>query len=324
MKTLVIAELQADRLRGTTLSAVRFAQEVAGQTGSSWSAVVLGASGAPGVGAAAERLACFGPERVFTVTGEALAQYLAGPYAAAVASLTRGHDFQAVAATSTTTGRDLMPRLAARLGAGMVTGVCAWEVTDGSMVYKRKVVSGAVLARVRVTSPIHVLSIDATAFGDPSPGERAEVVAFDPGDLGGPYGARFVELQAQRSARPDLAEADVVVSFGRGVKDQANIPNVEKLADVLGAAVGGTRAVVDAGWMPNDLQVGQTGKQVAPKLYFALGLSGSVQHVAGIRGARKIVAINKDPEAPIFQVADIGLVADMQVAVPEMTALLRG
>jgi len=319
--TLVIAEMQSGRLRGTTLAAVRFAQEVTGKIGGQWSAVVIGQQN---IADAAERLASFGPVRVFTVTGEAFEHCLAGPYTTVVTKIVEEHGFQMIATASTTMGRDIIPRIAARLGAGTVTGVSAWEAANGTIAYKRKVLSGGVLATVSVSSPRHALTIDATEFGDPTPGDKGEVVAFDPGDLGEPYRARFVELQSQQSARPDLTEAETVVGFGRGVKDPANIANVEKLADTLGAALGGTRAVVDSGWMSNDLQVGQTGKQVAPKLYFALGLSGSIQHVAGIRGAKKIVAINKDAEAPIFQVADIGLVADMQVAVPEILEALGG
>lgn len=319
MNTLVVAETQSGRLRGTTLSTARFAQEVSENTQGQWSAVVVGQQD---IADAAQHMASFGPAKVYTVTGDAFEHCLAGLYATVVAKLVEQHGFQTVAATSTTTGRDFMPRLATRLGAGMVTGVCGWEARDGTIVYHRKVFSGGVLATVNVSSTRHVVTIDATEFGDPTPGESAEIVAFDPGDLGEPYRARFVELRAEQRDRPDLAEADVVVSFGRGVKDPENIPNVEKFADVLGAALGGTRAVVDSGWMPNDLQVGQTGKQVAPKLYFALGLSGSIQHVAGIRGAKKIVAINKDSEAPIFQVADIGLVANMQTAIPEMLELM--
>ncbi|MCK4658071.1 MAG: electron transfer flavoprotein subunit alpha/FixB family protein [Phycisphaerae bacterium] len=319
MNTLVLAEMQSGRLRGTTLSAVRFAQEIAEQTGGQWSAVVIGGQGVADV---AERLGSFGPAKVYTVVGDAFEHCLAGPYSVVLAKLVEEHGFEVIATASTTTGRDVMPRLAARLGAGMVTGVCAWESRDGSILYKRKVFSGGVVASVTVSSPIHVLTIDATEFSDPMTGEQADVVAFEPGGLGAAYRARFAELQSHDSARPDLTEADTVIGFGRGVKDPANISNVEKLADILGAALGGTRAVVDSGWMPNDLQVGQTGKQIAPKLYFALGLSGSIQHIAGIRGAKKIVAINKDPEAAIFEVADIGLVADMQVAVPEIVELL--
>jgi electron transfer flavoprotein alpha subunit len=270
----------------------------------------------------ARRLASFGPARVFTITGAAFEHAMAGPRAAAVAQVVQQHGFDVIAAASTTTGRDFMPRLSAKLGAGMVTGVSAWEMSDGTIRYTSKVLSGSVLSTVTVSTPVHVLTIDATAFGDPSSGEGGEIVAFDPGDLGEPYRVRFVELRSQQSSRPDLTEAEVVVGFGRGVKDPNNIDNIEKLADTLGAALGATRAVVDAGWMPNDLQVGQTGKQIAPKLYFALGLSGSVQHIAGIRGAKRIVAINKDPEAPIFQVADIGLVADMQVVVPEIVEMI--
>jgi electron transfer flavoprotein alpha subunit len=319
LNTLVLGEMQAGRLRGTTLAAVRFAQDVTRATGGRWSAAVIGQEN---VAQAADRLAAFGPERVYTVTGAAYAHYLAGPYAAVMARLVEQQDFQAVAGAATTTGRDLLPRLAARLRAGMVSGVCAWEARDGGLRYQRKVFSGGVLASVSLSSPRQVLSIDATAFGDPAAGTPGPVVAFDPGDLGPAYRGRFVELRSQPSARPDLTEAATVIGFGRGIKDPANIGSVERLADALGAALGGTRAVVDAGWMPNDLQIGQTGKQIAPKLYFALGLSGSIQHVAGIRGAKKIVAINKDPEAPIFQVADIGLVADMQPAVREILAML--
>jgi len=319
VNSLLIAEIQFGKLRGATLSAVRFVQEITGQLGGSWSAVVIGQEG---VGQAAERIAGFGPQRVYTVIGAAYKHYLAGPFAAAAAKLASQLECRLITAASTTTGRDLMPRLAGRMGAGMATAISGWESRDGGLNYKRKVLTGSVVSLVRITSPLHVVSVDATEFADPTPGAKGEIVPFDPGDLGPPYRGRFIELRHQESARPELTEADVVVSFGRGVKDQANIPNVEKFADALGAAVGCTRAVVDAGWLPNEFQVGQTGKHVAPKLYFALGLSGSIQHVAGIRGAKKIVAINKDPEAPIFQVADIGLVADMQQAVPEMIQLL--
>ena len=321
MNTLVVAENQSGRLRGTSLATVRLAQELAQSTGGSWSAVMLVAENAD---EAVERVASSGPAKVYTITGEAFTNHLAGPCAAALSKLVEQEGFDAVATASSTTGRDVMPRLAARLTAGMVTGVCGWENRDGKIVFRRKVFSGGVVELIKVDSARRVMTVDATEFGDPEPGAKAEVVAFDPGDLGDTYRARFIELQAEQRDRPDLAEAEVVVSFGRGVKDPANILNVEKLADALGAALGGTRAVVDSGWMANDLQVGQTGKQVAPTLYFALGLSGSIQHVAGIRGSKKIVAINKDPEAPIFQVADIGLVADMQVAVPQILEFLGG
>jgi electron transfer flavoprotein alpha subunit len=179
--------------------------------------------------------------------------------------------------------------------------------------------AGAVIADVKLSTPVKCFSVRTTEFPAAEAGAAAEVKAFAPAAVTSP--TTFVELKEVKSARPGLTEAKIIVSGGRGTK--GDFKEVEALADELGAAVGASRAVCDAGWQPNDLQVGQTGKVVAPQLYVAAGISGAIQHLAGMKGSKTIVAINKDPEAPIFQVADYGLVADLFKALPELRAALK-
>ncbi len=175
--------------------------------------------------------------------------------------------------------------------------------------------AGNAIATVEVTTPVKVITVRATEFSTAQKGGSGQVQALA---ISAPAArTKFVEYAEVKSARPELTEASVVVSGGRGTK--GDFKPIEALADALGAAVGASRAVVDAGWQPNDLQVGQTGKVVAPKLYIAAGISGAIQHLAGMKGSKTIVAVNKDPEAPIFQVADYGLVADLFKALPELT-----
>jgi len=210
-----------------------------------------------------------------------------------------------------------MPRLAARLGAPMASEVIAFG-DDGTMV--RPMYAGNVLATVELSGPIKVITVRATAFEvaphSPSPAPVRKVAAAI--DLAA-LKMQFISFEETKSERPQLTEARIVVSGGRGLKSGENFKTVlEPLVDVLGAAMGASRAAVDAGFVPNDLQVGQTGKVVAPELYLAVGISGAIQHLAGMKDSKVIVAINKDEEAPIFSVADYGLVADLFKAVPEM------
>jgi electron transfer flavoprotein alpha subunit len=227
-----------------------------------------------------------------------------------------------VLATATAVGKDALPRVAARLGAGMASDVLAFLGDGPNVTFRRPMWAGAVLAEVAISTPVKVLTVRGTEFGVPEKAATAAPVAAFPVQIdAGAIKTKFVEFKQVKSARPELTEAKIIVSGGRGTK--GDFKPVEALADSLGAAVGASRAACDAGWVPNDWQVGQTGKTVAPQLYIAAGISGAIQHLAGMKNSKVIVAINKDAEAPIFQVADYGLVGDLFKVLPELQAALK-
>ena len=228
-------------------------------------------------------------------------------------------DYSHVMAAATTTGKNLLPRIAAMLDVAQISDIIAVETTD---VFIRPMYAGNIIATMQSHDAIKIISVRTTAFEPASNhGGHAEIIPLEPtGDTGL---SAFVREELTRSERPELTEAKIVVSGGRGLGSAENFKLIEKLADKLGAAVGASRAAVDAGFMPNDYQVGQTGKVVAPQLYIAVGISGAIQHLAGMKDSKVIVAINKDEEAPIFQVADYGLVADLFKAVPEFISALE-
>jgi electron transfer flavoprotein alpha subunit len=227
-----------------------------------------------------------------------------------------------VGAASTAEARDILPRAAARLEAAMASDVMGFGGDGPAVTYRRPMWAGNVVAEVELATPVQVFTVRTTEFPAVALDQPPGPVDLEPPEpLPDPRTAHLGFDEA-RSARPALTEARVVVSGGRGTK--GNFRPVEELADALGGAVGASRAAVDAGWVPNDWQVGQTGKVVAPELYVAAGISGAVQHLAGMKGARVIVAVNKDPEAPIFQVADYGLVADLFEALPALAARVKG
>jgi electron transfer flavoprotein alpha subunit len=313
---LIVAEQSGGMLRKATLHAVAAGRDLVGRTGGKLQAALLGEN----VGAAAQALASHGVS-VLVADAPHLAHPVASVHAAVVAALVEQTSAGYVGAASTAYARDLLPRVAARLGAGMATDVLAF-VGDGPAVsFRRPMWAGNVVAEVEVTTPVKAFTVRATEFeaarqgGSPGTVLRAEVPAE------AARGVRHLGFQEVKSARPALTEARVVVSGGRGTKGDFHA--VEALADALGAAVGASRAAVDAGWVPNDWQVGQTGKVVAPDLYVAAGISGAIQHLAGMKGARVVVAVNKDPEAPIFQIADYGLVGDLFQVLPALAALAR-
>ncbi len=307
---LVVAEHNNGTLTKATLCAITAADKAGGDV----HGIVLG----QGTAAVAEAMAKY-VGTVHHAEHEGLAHQLAQPYAKVIADCAASISATHVWAGATAAGKDLMPRVAARLDAGMASDI--QEVVDDKT-FKRPMWAGNVIGTIEVTSAKKVITVRPTEFEPKAEGAGGSVSAFaaDPGESK----MSFVGFDAVQSDRPQLGDADVVVSGGRGVKGPEGFKDViEPLADALGAAIGASRAVCDAGWVPNDWQVGQTGKVVAPDLYIAVGISGAIQHVAGMKGSKTIVAINKDEEAPIFQVADYGLVADLFKVCPELTGKIK-
>lgn len=312
MAPLVIAEHDNASLKAATLCAIT----AAGCVGNEVHVLIAGHECAPVTNAVA-RVA--GVTRVLV----AEAPHYAEPTAENLAVLAhrQAAGYGHVLAPATTFGKNLLPRIAAMLDVAQISDVVAIESAD---TFVRPIYAGNVLATVRSLDPVKVVTVRPTAF-EPSGegGGTAAIESIPPGpDLAR---ARVVRRELSQSTRPELGAARVVVSGGRGLASAENYRRLlEPLADRLGAALGASRAAVDAGFVPNDHQVGQTGKIVAPELYIAVGISGAIQHLAGMKDSKVIVAINKDPEAPIFQVADYGLVSDLFQAVPELTALVGG
>jgi len=316
---LVIAETYDGQLRNATYSSVSFARQIVELEGGSYSVVVLGSSAAEH----ASSLAAYGGSQVYTISHTSLDHYVADTWSDAVSGLARSMGASHVVMSSSTQGKDLMPRVASQLDAGMAADIIAVHADGGATHYKRPMWAGNIIATVAVDTPVHVVTVRTTDFDEAAAvGSNSEVQPYD-WSPAGTSRTRFVAFNASGGERPDLGEAQIVVSGGRGLKDKENFWSVvTPLADSLGAAIGATRAAVDSGFAPNDLQVGQTGRVVAPDLYFAIAISGAIQHLAGMKNSKCIVAINKDPDAPIFQVADYGLVADAFKAVPELVEKL--
>jgi electron transfer flavoprotein alpha subunit len=314
MSILVIAEMRQGELRSATLPVVSAAKALSAVNGQPFDILVMG-TGAQG---ATDALKGLGGANVYYSEAAAVADYTAEAYAAATQAVIGDKGHTVVMTPATTTGKDMMPRLAGLLDAGMVSDVIGF---DGDC-YLRPMYAGNAIAKVAVSSDVAILTVRETAFDAAEGGAGDAAVSEASFDVTGD-GAAFIEFKLTDSSRPDLAEADVVVSVGRGVKDADGVAVGEQLADLLGAALGASRAVVDEGFLPNDLQVGQTGKIVAPDLYIACGISGAIQHVAGMKDSKTIVAINKDEEAPIFEVADYGLVADYAKVVPELIEKIK-
>ncbi|MCB9640079.1 MAG: electron transfer flavoprotein subunit alpha/FixB family protein [Myxococcales bacterium] len=313
---LLIAEQYKGSLRKVTFNGLGFAKQAAEQLGLDLHILIAGSD----VGGIADELQGYGAKAIHVADDSDLEIYRTEPYTQVVCKLADEIDAQMITAAATVQGKDLLPRIAGRLGAGMASDIVEM-LEDGT--FKRPVWAGSVIARVRVETDRKVVSTRGTAFEAPKKGDdTADVnevdVSLDEADK-----VRVEDMEETKSERPELTEARVVVSGGRSMKDDKGVKMIEELSDLLGAAMGASRAACDAGLVPNELQVGQTGKVVAPELYFAIGISGAIQHLAGMKGSKVIVAINKDPEAPIFQLADYGLVADMFKVVPEMVEEIK-
>ncbi len=305
MAILVIAEHDNSTLKGATLNAVTAAT----QMGDDLHLLVAGA----GCGAVAKAAAAVaGVSKVLVADNAAYEHHLAENMGKLVAEL--GKDYSHVVSPATTTGKNFMPRVAALLDVAQLSDITAVESAD---TFQRPIYAGNAIATVQSQDAIKVITVRGTAFdAAAAEGGSAAVEAVD--SVHNAEISSFVGEEMAKSDRPELTAAGVVVSGGRGMGNGENFAMLEKIADKLGAAVGASRAAVDAGFVPNDMQVGQTGKIVAPELYIAVGISGAIQHLAGMKDSKIIVAINKDEEAPIFSVADYGLVADLFEAVPEL------
>jgi electron transfer flavoprotein alpha subunit len=312
---VVFCETTDKGIRSASLPALTAAGQLAQQQGGTVTAVVIGA----GVGAAAQDAARYAA-KVIAYDDPRLAAPLAETYAPLLADAVKRSGASALVGTATSTGKDFLPRAAALLGAGMASDVIA---VLGTNRFRRPAYAGNALEEIELRGAVIVASVRQTEFAPAAPGTTAGAV--ESGTVGNldALGAEVVGLHATKTARPDLGEAKVVVSGGRGMKAGENFKILEQLTDLLGGALGASRAACDAGMVPNDLQVGQTGKVVAPQLYIAVAISGAIQHLAGMKGSKVIAAINKDPEAPIFQVADYGLVTTWEVAIPALIAEIK-
>ena len=309
MALLVIAEHDNRALKGATLHAVAAAAAIGGEI----QVLVAGADCRSAAEAAAK---VTGVAKVLLAEDAAYAHLLAEDLAALVMSLAKGYSH--LLASATTFGKNFMPRVAALLDVAQISDMSAVISPD---TFVRPIYAGNALATVQSRDPIKVITVRATAFpAAAATGGSAPIETIPPAGPGGR--ARFVGAEIAKLERPELTSARIIISGGRGMQSGENFKLLESVADKLGAAVGASRAAVDAGFVPNDYQVGQTGKIVAPELYIAVGISGAIQHLAGMKDSKVIVAINKDEEAPIFQIADYGLVGDLFQIVPALDAEL--
>ena len=309
MSTLIFFEHTNDAISPSSLHAVTAATQIGGDV-----VALIAGSGCDGAAQAAAKVA--GVSKVIKVDSAEYGHTLAENLAPLIAKLAEGHSH--VLATATTVGKNIMPRVAALLDVAQVSDII--EVVDADT-FVRPIYAGNALATVKSSDATKVVTVRGTNF-DPAAAEGGSASVED-GSADGDKGlSSFVGQELSKSDRPELTSAKIVISGGRGMQNGENFKMLEEIADKLGAAVGASRAAVDAGFVPNDYQVGQTGKVVAPDLYIAVGISGAIQHLAGMKDSKVIVAINKDEEAPIFQVADYGLVADLFKAIPELSAAL--
>ncbi|MGV3633793.1 MAG: electron transfer flavoprotein subunit alpha/FixB family protein [Pseudorhodoplanes sp.] len=309
MTTLLIAEHDNTQLKDATAKAMTAAKALGGDVH-----ILVAGKNAKAVADAAAKLD--GAKKVLLVEGDAYEHQLAEPVAALVVSLAK--DYDAIVSPATTNGKNFMPRVAALLDVMQVSDIVKVEAPD---TFVRPIYAGNALQTVKSTDAKKVITVRTSTFQATGEGGSAPVetvaAAADPGV------SAFVGEELSKSDRPELTSAKIIISGGRAMQNRENFTKyIEPVADKLGAAMGASRAAVDAGYAPNDWQVGQTGKVVAPELYVAVGISGAIQHLAGMKDSKVIVAINKDEEAPIFQVADYGLVADLYQALPELDAEL--
>jgi electron transfer flavoprotein alpha subunit len=319
---LVFAETRGDALRKVALEAVTAARKLADATGGGEVHALI--AGPPGVAARADQLGQHGADVVIAVEHPALANFAREAIAETIAARARSTSYRAVVLPFSAQGRDLGPRIAAKLDAPIAADVVDISAAGDSIVAKHPAYANKVIATLEIAAPVVVLSIRPSAVTATAAARTARTETMSPAP--DPVAERVVvkEVVEGGKGKIDLGEAPVIVAGGRGLKAPENFKLVEDLAAAFGnAAVGATRAVTDEGWRPHSDQIGQTGRQVSPQLYVAVGISGAIQHLAGMRTSKTIVAINKDKEAPIFKVADYGIVGDVLEIVPALTVAVR-
>ncbi|MGI9346197.1 MAG: electron transfer flavoprotein subunit alpha/FixB family protein [Gammaproteobacteria bacterium] len=311
---LLLAEHDQNQLAKSTANVLNCCQQIDDQ---SIDILVTGA----GCKKIAEEAAQFpGVRTVLLAEAEQYQHGLAEPIADLVAAVIKERKYTHALVSATTFGKNCLPRIAALLDVQPLSDISAVKSEN---TFERPFYAGNCIATVEMLDAIKLATVRTTAFdASPSSGGQAEIVTLPPADSTTPPKSRYLSEQVTESERPELTAADIIISGGRGMQDGKNFKMLEAVADKLGAAIGASRAAVDSGFVPNDMQVGQTGKVVAPNLYIAVGISGAIQHLAGMKDSKVIVAINKDAEAPIFQVADYGLVADLFTAIPEFEKLV--
>ncbi len=310
LASLVIAEHDNQSLKAATLNAVAAALQCSPAVD-----ILVAGSGADAVAVAAAQIA--GVRKVIQVDAVSLADQLAEPLAAQILSI--ANQYSHILAPATANGKNVLPRVAAKLDVAQLSDITKVISAD---TFERPIYAGNAISTVQTSDPVKVITVRTTGF-DPVAATGGSAVVEKQAVVESKSSSSFVGRQLTKSDRPELTAAKIIVSGGRGLGSGEKYQElIAPLADKLGAALGASRAAVDAGYVPNDYQVGQTGKIVAPELYIAIGISGAIQHLAGMKDSKVIVAINKDPEAPIFGVADYGLVADLNTAVPELTKAL--
>lgn len=318
-KILVVAEQRDCKLKKVSLEMLGEGRRIAEKLGMTVEAAVIG----HGVAALAGVLAQYGADKVYIADNPLLARFSPDGYAEILAGLVKNTGPTVILAAATTQGNDLAPRLAAKLGAGLASGCTAFEVDNGRLVMTRSICGGRAIAKVCVNTTPQMVTVPPNAFSA-LPADDSRQAAVENLTVGA-YSPKavVVKFTATAGAKLDVAEANVIVSGGRGMSKPENYVLLETLAGLLNAAVGASRAAVDAGWRPHADQVGQTGKTVSPNLYIACGISGAIQHLAGMKTSKCIVAINKDPEAPIFKIATYGIVGDLFKVVPALIEEIR-
>jgi len=314
----VFAEQRDGQIKKVTFELLSEGRKIADQLGEELGAVLLG----KGVADLAASLGEYGADKVYVAESDALENYTTDGYTNVFADLVKQYEPGVLLMGCTVTGRDLAAQVAQRLETGLMTDCTGMEIADGQLVFTRPIYAGKAIVKAACPEARPVMAtIRPNTFAAQASAKEAEIINVTPNT--GDIRQVIKDIVRQVSERPELTEADIIVSGGRGMKGPENFKLLEELADVLGAAVGASRAAVDAGWIPHSFQVGQTGKTVSPVLYIACGISGAIQHLAGMSSAKCIVAINKDEEANIFKVADYGIVGDLFEVVPVLKEELK-